>query len=66
MPLADMQYAEGSTHAPPVGGVRIFPPGTVSPASFSSPPITSSWISSLPFGFFFGSLWFLFFRATRL
>ena len=29
MPLADMQYAEGSTHAPPTGGVRIFPPGTV-------------------------------------
>jgi len=28
MPLADMQYAEGSIHAPPVGGVRIFPPGT--------------------------------------
>ncbi len=30
MPLADMQYAEGSTHAPPTGGVRIFPPGAVS------------------------------------
>ncbi|EFX70640.1 hypothetical protein DAPPUDRAFT_327969 [Daphnia pulex] len=28
VPLADMQYAEGSTHAPPTGGVRIFPPGT--------------------------------------
>nr|CAH0108312.1 unnamed protein product [Daphnia galeata] len=27
VPLADMQYAEGSTHAPPTGGVRIFPPG---------------------------------------
>lgn len=27
VPLADMQYPEGSTHAPPPGGVRIFPPG---------------------------------------
>lgn len=33
VPLADMQYAEGATHAPPPGGVRIFPPGGVSDRS---------------------------------
>lgn len=27
--MADMSYPEGSSHLPPVGGVRIFPPGPV-------------------------------------
>lgn len=30
IPMADMSYPEGSTHAPPPGGVRIYPPAPVS------------------------------------
>lgn len=28
--MPDMSYPEGSSHMPPAGGVRIFPPGPVS------------------------------------
>jgi hypothetical protein len=30
IPMADMSYPEGGTHAPPPGGVRIYPPAPVS------------------------------------
>nr|CAD7425355.1 unnamed protein product [Timema monikensis] len=33
IPMADMSYPEGGTHAPPAGGVRNYPPNSVS-ASF--------------------------------
>lgn len=28
--MADMSYPEGTAHAPPPGGVRIYPPAPVS------------------------------------
>ncbi|XP_054279564.1 catenin delta-2 isoform X4 [Macrosteles quadrilineatus] len=31
IPMADMSYPEGATHAPPPGGVRIYPPPPVKP-----------------------------------
>ncbi|KAG8272853.1 Plakophilin-4 [Homalodisca vitripennis] len=31
IPMADMSYPEGGTHAPPPGGVRIYPPAPVKP-----------------------------------
>jgi hypothetical protein len=30
IPMADMSYPEGGTHAPPPGGVRAYPPAPVS------------------------------------